>query len=103
MKGGNDFISKVDFINNQTGWAVGENGSILVTRNSGDSWTNQVSNTENYLLGLGFVDENFGWAVGRNGTILNTLDSGNNWTVQLSGSHDSLLNIESQHLLILQE
>ena len=58
------------------GYAVGENGTILKTFNSGLSWPPQQSGTQQRLNGVYFLDLDFGFAVGDNGIILRTTDGG---------------------------
>ena len=65
-------------------WAVGSDGTILATADSGASWQPRTSNTTQDLGSVGFVDAQRGWAVGRNGTILATTDGGASWQPQTS-------------------
>jgi photosystem II stability/assembly factor-like uncharacterized protein len=83
-------LNDVTLIDENTGWAVGDNGTIIKTTNSGIDWLNQQSNTINSLRGVSFVDINNGWAVGENGTVLKTTDGGSNWIMQTSGVTDDL-------------
>lgn len=66
----------VQFIDNQTGWAVGEIGTILKTTNGGQTWQTQTSSTTNDLHCFHFSNAQNGWAVGRGGTILHTSTGG---------------------------
>jgi len=45
---GNDLYS-VHFINSNTGWMVGEVGTILRTTDGGSTWENQVSGSKKML------------------------------------------------------
>ncbi|UCB52257.1 MAG: T9SS type A sorting domain-containing protein, partial [Candidatus Zixiibacteriota bacterium] len=59
-----------------TGWAVGQHGTILQTFDGGDNWNPQSSGTSNILRGVYFTDASTGWVVGDNGTILHTTTGG---------------------------
>ena len=84
VSGTNEFLNDVCFVNSLQGWAVGNNGTILVTYNGGISWNPQNSNTSQNLNSVFFVDPTHGWAAGANGTIINTIDGGGVWNVQAS-------------------
>ena len=63
--------------------AVGEFGHVLISDNSGESWTQAASvPTRNTLTSVFFIDNQTGFAVGHEATILKTTDGGNNWTLQ---------------------
>ena len=86
-------LNSVDFINSNTGWAVGGYGTILKTTNGGTNWTSQTSGTSNTLCSVNFVDQNTGWAVGESGTILKTTNGGTNWISQTSGTTNTLFSV----------
>ena len=71
----------VDFVSNKLGWAVGENGTILHTRNGGITWDAQSSPTH-LLFDICITADNKGYVVGDRGAILQTEDSGSNWQAQ---------------------
>lgn len=80
-------VEAVSFISASTGWAVGLDGLVLKTTNSGVTWTTQYSGTTYNLTGVKFVDANNGWAVGIDGyssanVIVHTTDGGATWSVQ---------------------
>jgi photosystem II stability/assembly factor-like uncharacterized protein len=75
-------LNDVYFIDNQNGWAVGYNGTILYTTDGGQSWLSQTSGTTNHLKRIQFVDSQDGWAVGDNGTILQTSNGGITWLAE---------------------
>jgi hypothetical protein len=66
----------VCFTDADTGWAVGDYGTILQTFDGGDNWNPQSSGTSNILRGVYFSDGSTGWIVGDNGTILHTTTGG---------------------------
>ncbi len=84
-------LRSVKFVDENTGWVVGNNGTILKTTNAGDSWTFQTSNTDERLESVSFYDENNGIIVGFIGTTLRTTDGGENW---IKGSIDVTKNWE---------
>ena len=67
------------FNGSERGWAFGEGGVALVTRDGGASWSRQTLPTKFLLLGGAFVDEQHGWLVGAGATILQTSDGGTTW------------------------
>ena len=84
----------VDFINENTGWIVGANGTILKTVNAGDTWTAQKSQTTAAIYHVNFRNDNLGWAVGEKGLILRTVDGGATWQKIASNTAKTLLSVE---------
>ncbi len=66
-------------INYDTVVAVGANGYIIRTTDSGEHWDSIPSNTTNSLYRVHFVNQTTGYAVGEKGTILKTTDMGLTW------------------------
>ena len=82
-------LNDVSFINDNDGWAVGDEGTILHYTNdgSGGSWikvtVHGISNIT--LRSVHFIDNDDGWAVGDKGTILHYTDDGSgalSWTME---------------------
>ncbi|MCG9127119.1 hypothetical protein JT359_05900 [Candidatus Poribacteria bacterium] len=71
----------LDFVSNKKGWVVGENGTILHTRNGGVTWESQ-SNPTHLLFDICTVSETEGYVVGDRGTILRSDESGFEWKPQ---------------------
>lgn len=71
----------VDFVSKKLGWAVGENGTILHTRNGGVTWEAQSSPTH-LLFDVCIVAKDKAYVVGDRGTILQTHDGGTKWQAQ---------------------
>lgn len=86
-------LNDVFFINADTGWIAGQDGTILHTTNGGDQWNLQTSGTDEFLYSVHFVNSKVGYIAGWNGTILKTEDSGNNWTSQTSGTDRNFLSV----------
>jgi len=80
-------LNAVSFSDTNTGWAVGDNGTILNTMDGGATWGTEQSGTGDNLNAVSFSDADNGWAVGDFGTILHTTDGGSTWTAQASGVH----------------
>ena len=57
-------------------WAVGDNGNIRVSADTGNTWTGQTGFTTSNLYGIFMLDSIHGWIVGDNGAISNTLNGG---------------------------
>jgi len=75
----------VFFINTQTGWACGNNGTIVKTTNGGSNWFVQTSGTTFPLQSIHFVDSSIGYCAARVGyTIYKTTSGGNAWFTVLS-------------------
>ncbi|MDH3672701.1 MAG: YCF48-related protein [Gammaproteobacteria bacterium] len=97
---GNDLWA-VHFVGANTGWAVGDAGTIIHTSDGGVTWGAQVSGTPSRLHDVHFVDALKGWAVGglfvigstRHATILHTEDGGVTWHIQASGNVEPLAGI----------
>jgi len=83
-------LFSVYFLDSIFGWAVGYNGSIMHTVNSGLNWINQNSNTVSTLNDVFFINKNFGVAVGNRGTIIQTSDGGNSWSDTPISTHNDL-------------
>jgi photosystem II stability/assembly factor-like uncharacterized protein len=76
------------FIDAQTGWVAGEDGTIIHTSNGGDDWIVQNSNVHTFIVDIFFINENIGWAITFKDTfpfgsiILNTKNGGDNWIAE---------------------
>ena len=67
----------VYFPDASTGYAVGNNGRIILnTTDGGTSWIPLSSGTSEYLYSVYFTDANTGYVVGGYGTILKTTNGG---------------------------
>lgn len=85
----NKKLNSVFFVNQNTGWAVGAQGSIYQTINSGRVWRRQKTNSDENLNDVFFRDTAEGWAIGDNGTILHSTTAGNVWEkVKIKTKHN---------------
>ena len=87
-------LSKVQFVDANTGWAVGDSGLILHTSNGGVDWIQQASGTNLKLVDISFVDANTGWVLASDwhpnykSILLKTINRGLDWIQQMQ---DTLL------------
>jgi photosystem II stability/assembly factor-like uncharacterized protein len=78
----------VCFLDANLGWAVGDRGAILHTRDGGQTWEHQESQVGCRLESVHFVDADHGWVVGgwtiplthrARAVVLRTEDGGQSW------------------------
>jgi gliding motility-associated-like protein len=74
-----EIFEAICMVNDQTGWVVGDGGTILATTDGGNNWNSQVSGTTNYLWDVDFADALHGIAAGMQGTVLYTENGGSTW------------------------
>ena len=86
-------LNSVRFINSTTGFAVGNNGTMLKTTNSGDSWEVLHVFEPKNLNSIFFLNSIVGYAVGDSGLIIKTTNGGNSWITQNSGLDTNLTDI----------
>jgi photosystem II stability/assembly factor-like uncharacterized protein len=79
------YLNGVDFLDENTGWAVGDDGQIFATTSGGAAWDKQDAGTIAQLEDVAFADVTHGWAVGVNGRITATSD-GTTWALQDAGT-----------------
>lgn len=74
-------LTSVFFIDNQTGFAVGHEATILKTVDGGNNWTQQYNEArgETPLMGIFFTDAQNGIAVGGFSYYFTTADGGETW------------------------
>ena len=72
----------VYFIDEKQGWAAGNQGKIINTKNGGKSWQTFTVKPKTCVINrLHFTDRKFGWAVGKNGKAFQTTDGGESWNL----------------------
>ncbi len=86
-------LSSVFFADANTGYIVGDSGTILKTLDGGLNWLTQNSLTLFPLYSVFFVSPDSGYAVGQNGTIIKTTDGGATWSSQASCTSFSLTSV----------
>ncbi len=70
------------FFNANSGFVVGEFGTILKTADAGKSWTIVESKTTDNLQKVAFVDDENGFIIGQKGALLLTYNGGLSWIVK---------------------
>lgn len=80
----------VYFPDENIGYAVGANETILKTINGGASWSKIRAGISPDYLGVFFTDADHGVVVGEGGKIMRTTDGGLHWTAATSGSLEDL-------------
>lgn len=65
--------------------AVGADGHILASNDSGQIWRQCAVPVSSDLVAVRFVTKDHAWAVGHDGVVLHSNDGGNTWTKQFDG------------------
>lgn len=73
-------LSDIDFIDNYTGWAVGNFGQVFRTNDAGITWDSLDIGETIRLSGVSFANSTKGWVTGEYGRYYETNDGGNTWT-----------------------
>ena len=69
----------VFFADSNTGYAVGDDGVIVKTENSGGNWTVQQLDIDKNLSGVYFINPDTGIIVGEENVLYKTYDGGEKW------------------------
>ena len=81
----------VHFVSATTGWAVGDRGTVLATRDGGSTWTAQPSGISDELHDVHFAGDGLrGWATGTQRRVIATNDGGKTWSQTSVGTGDAL-------------
>ena len=67
---GSPQIVKIEMVDETAGWAVGNEGAVYFTEDSGQTWTRQEVPDSSNLMALDVVDRNLAFAAGMEGIIL---------------------------------
>ena len=86
-------LESVHFPSANDGYAVGFNGTIIHTNDSGNNWSQQVSGTTVNIHSIYCPSISTCYAVGDSGAILKTTDGGNTWIAQNSGTVQKLRSV----------
>ena len=57
------WLHAVFFLDQNRGWVVGSKGSVLQTRDGGNTWTPRAASTDDVVRDIFFIDEQNGWLV----------------------------------------
>ena len=92
----------VEFINQYTGWAVGENGTVIKTTNAGENWIfvpNPTYGMGKILNSIHPIDSNVIYFVGAHSTLIKTTNGGINWIEIRNGPWGSGLGFRGVFML----
>ena len=84
------------FVDQQHGWIVGAQSTILHTSDGGQTWDNQPSQPlpfKNEFHKVRFINPQIGWIAGEEGTVLKTIDGGATWMKLSTGTRAALSTI----------
>lgn len=84
----------IHFINQNTGWAVGDLGAIIKTTSGGDSWDVKETNTTTLLLKVHSYNGQIVIATGYSGIILRSSDGGETFEQVVSGTTNDLWGVQ---------
>src|SRR4051812_43405317 len=85
---GDAALRSIQFVDENEGWAAGDEGVVWHTINGGKTWERQPTGTRASLRAVHFLTPYSGWAVGRveqpgggsTGVVLGTSDGGLKWS-----------------------
>jgi len=83
-------IHSVWMYNEDLGWAVGENGTILKTLDGGNSWLSVDTPVNTTFKKVKFYNDSVGYAISDKGNIIKTLDGGESWFTLEVSTNDGL-------------
>jgi photosystem II stability/assembly factor-like uncharacterized protein len=87
-------LRDIDFSANGVGLAVGANGAIFRTINSGAHWARVASGVTSDLSTVAFASPAAAVAAGADGTLLRSTDSGATWTTVASGAAGEIYRVD---------
>lgn len=70
-------LNKVYFMDDNTGFIIGDNGTLFRTSDGGENWTNIPIGVSHDLLAISFANQEVGYING-----LKTTDGGNSWSIE---------------------
>ena len=89
-------FTAVRFVDDKNGFAVGEFGAVMVTKDGGDNWqTLDPIPNDFYPMAADFLDANNGWVGGLDGVIWHTPDGGQTWQRQETVTASPIYNIHA--------
>lgn len=81
------------FLDDSSGWIVGDNGAVLHTSDGGKQWGILQIGSYPPLFSVFFKSRKEGWAVGQNGFFVKTVDGGRSWKKGSVKTEESLYGI----------
>lgn len=86
-------INSVFMLNENYGWAAGEQGQVIYTTD-GQSWNESITDLSFDIHDIHFVDEQNGWIAGAEGNIYRSADGGLSWYKEMRFPDTDLLSIQ---------
>ena len=86
-------LTDIYFVNQNTGYAVGDSGIILHTTDGGSNWNRYQYADDLILHSIYFSCPSRGWISGEKGLLLHTADAGKNWTPQTVSTSSTLYKV----------
>lgn len=74
-------LNSVTFIDANTGFSVGESGTIMRTTDGGETWKKIWHVVAEQMVSVYFPSPNIGYAAGFYGEIIKTTNGGETWNV----------------------
>ena len=90
-------LHDVYFTTKDSGWTVGNSGTLLRTTNGGNTWTAQSSGITEDFRGVAFKNSEVGIGVAFGGKIVRTANGGGNWTAVTSNTPRDLRSVSFAH------
>ncbi len=69
----------IQFLNEDDGWCVGDDGTVLTTEDGGSGWRRLENDIRSALYAVHFRDRSTGWATGQGSIELFTDNGGESW------------------------
>lgn len=86
-------LRRLFFIDENTGWAAGNNAGLYSTADGGNTWTLSQDGETYKINDIYFLDSCNGWAVGDNGIFIYTLNGGRSWQPMDTGIVDNFYSV----------
>ncbi len=97
-------LQKVEMVNEQEGWVVGYDATVLFTEDAGITWTKQGVPTDANLYGLDVFNRDLAYAVGLRGDIIRysepdrRLSANPQWLNQIDGNLEEWNTLNSRNI-----
>ena len=88
-------LYSVRFIDEQSGWAVGDCGSMVRTVDGGEHWWCVALGISVPLNVIRFMDPDTGWIAGDRGVLYKTTDAGQSWRQVPMGTLNRLIDLHA--------
>ncbi len=95
IKGFDNHIEDMHFVDSTSGWLVGSGGGIQNTKDGGKTWKAQKSDVTAGLRSVYFRDAANGAAVGLGGTLLLSENGGETWSKIETGVDNDLMSVQA--------